>query len=101
MESLNLTYKLIALKIKSKTLKQIYFMSQIFQEHSHCYGKRKKLENENYENLFIFATTPSLSGRGGVVATPHPPTFFTAKIFEKYFHRYRSIWVGKLTVWQS
>ena len=42
MESLDLTYKLIALKIKSKTLDQIYFMSQVFQEHSHCYDKRKK-----------------------------------------------------------
>ena len=42
MESLDFTYKLIALKIKSKTLDQIYFMSQVFQEHSHCYDKRKK-----------------------------------------------------------
>ena len=52
MESLDLTYKLIALKIKSKTLGQIYFMPQVFQENSHCYDKRKK-----YENLFIFAAT--------------------------------------------
>ena len=42
MESLDLTYKLIALKIKSKTLERIFFMSQVFQEHSHCYDKRKK-----------------------------------------------------------
>ena len=41
MESLDLTYKLIALKIKSKTLDQIYFMSQVFQEHSH--DSRKKI----------------------------------------------------------
>ena len=42
MESLDLTYKLIALKIlKSKTLDRIYFMSQVFQEHSHCHDKRK------------------------------------------------------------
>ena len=34
--------KLIALKIKSKTLDRIYFMSQVFQEHSHCHDKRKK-----------------------------------------------------------
>ena len=40
-------------------------MSQVFQEHSHCYDKRKKQENENYENIFIFAATPSLSGRRG------------------------------------
>ena len=42
MESLELTYKLIALKIKSKTLDQIYFMSQVFQEDSYCYDKKKK-----------------------------------------------------------
>ena len=42
MESLDLTYKLIALEIKSKTLERIFFMSQVFQEHSHCYDKRKK-----------------------------------------------------------
>ena len=42
MESLDLTYKLIALQIKSKTLDRIYFMSQVFQEHSHCYDKNKK-----------------------------------------------------------
>ena len=42
MESLDLIYKLIALKIKSKALVRIDFMSQVFQEHSHCYDKRKK-----------------------------------------------------------
>ena len=91
MESLDLTYKLIALKIKSKPLDQIYFMSQVFQEHSHCYNKRKKKENENYKNLYIFAATPSLSGRG-VQPPPHPPTFFMAKMFENVFHRYMGIW---------
>ena len=65
MESLDLTYKLITLKIKSKALDQIYLMSQVFQEHSHCYDKRKKWENENYENFSIFAATPSFSGGGG------------------------------------
>ena len=104
MESLDLTYKLIVLKIKSKTLDRIYFMSQVFQEHSHCYDKRKIHKNENYENLFIFAATPSLSERG-VVATPppHPPTFSTAKIFEIFFSDtlVSGQRVGKLTVWQS
>ena len=55
MENLDLTYKLIALKIKNKTLERIYFMSQVFQEHSNYYDKRGKKENENYENVFIFA----------------------------------------------
>ena len=98
MKSLDLAYKLVDLKIKSKARDQIYFMSQIFQEHSHCYDKRKKYENENYENLFIFAATPSLSGQGGCCnPPPHPhphlPTFFTAKIFQNYFHRYMGIWI--------
>ena len=32
----------------------------------------------------------------GVVATPPPsPTFFTAKIFENFFHRYMGIWAKK------
>ena len=88
MESLDLTYKLIALKIKSKTPDRMYFMSQVFQEHSHCYDKRKKWENEN---LFIFAATPSLSGQGDC-CNPHPLTFSTAKTFEKIFHRYMGIW---------
>ena len=82
MEILDLTYKLIALKIKSKTLGRIYFMSQLFQEQSYCYDKRKKYkENENYENLFIFAATPSLSGRGGLLLPPPPPNFLHGKNF--------------------
>ena len=46
MESLDLTYKLIALKIKSKTLDQIYFMSQVFQElvTVMAKGKNKKMK---------------------------------------------------------
>ena len=90
MESLDLTYKLIALKIKSKTLDQIYFMSQVFQEHSHCYDKRKKIRKLKLQKFIIFAATPSLSGRG--LLQPHPPTFFVAKIFENFFHRYMRIW---------
>ena len=80
MESQDLTYKLIALKIESKTLDRVYFMSQVIQEHSHCYDIREnKNQNENYENLFIFATTPSLSGRGGGLLQPPTPNFFHGK----------------------
>ena len=43
MESLDLTYKLIALKIESKAPDEIYFMTQVFQEHNPCYDKRKKI----------------------------------------------------------
>ena len=42
MESHDLAYKLVDLKIKSIAPAQIYFMSQVFQEHSRCYDKRKK-----------------------------------------------------------
>ena len=42
MESLDLTYKLVDLNVKRKALDQIYFISQVFLEDSHCYDKRKK-----------------------------------------------------------
>ena len=73
MESLDLTYKLIALKIKSKTLDQIYFMSSVFQEHSHCY--------DNY--LFLLPPLPSPDG--GVVATPNPQLFSWQKFLKNFF----------------
>ena len=47
MESLDLIYKLVDLKIKRKAPDQIYFVSQVFQEHSQCYDKKKKHENLN------------------------------------------------------
>ena len=88
MESLDLTYKLFDQRIKSKAPDQFYFMFQVFQKHSHCYNKRKK-NNKNYENLFVFVATPSLSGRGGgggLFQTPSP-NFFQGKSFEIVFHR--------------
>ena len=83
MENLDLTYKLIALKIKRKTLDQIYFMSQVFQEHSHCYDNRNKKENESYKKLSIFAATPSLSGLegGGGGCCNQPPQLFSWQKF--------------------
>ena len=83
MESLDLTYKLLALKIKSKTLDQIYFMSQEFQEHSHCYEKRKKKKMKTTKIYLFFL--PSLTSQdrkgGGVVATLPSPNFFHGKNF--------------------
>ena len=93
MESLNLTYKLIALKIKSKTLDRIYFMSQVFQEHSQkTEGKNKKMKITKIY-LFFLPTLPSQDGGGRIVATPPPPppTLFTAKILENFFHRYMGL----------
>ena len=104
MEKLDLTYILIALKIKSKTLDQIYLMSQVFQEHSHCYDKRKNKKMKTTK-IYLFLLLPLPSQDGGLLhPSPLPPsTFFMAKIFEKFFHRYMGIWtkVGKWTVWQS
>ena len=55
--------------------------------------------------LFILAATPFLSGRGGVVAAPHPPPqlFLRQKNVEFFFI---DTWVsgqrmGKKTKWQS
>ena len=85
MESLDLSNKLIALKIKSKALDRIDFMSQVFQEHSHCYDKRKNKKMKITKiYLFLLPPVPSQDG-GGVVASPHPSTFFTVKTFLKIF----------------
>ena len=80
--------------IKSKTLDQIYFISQVFQEHSHCYDKIKKNKKMKTIKNYLFLLPPLPSQDGGDVATPppHPQTFFIAKIFEKFFHRYMGIW---------
>ena len=84
MESLDLTYKLIALKID-----RIYFMSQVFQEHSHCYDKRKNRKMKTTKiYLFLLPSLPTQDGGGGCCNPPPPPfpqTFSTAKIFEIFF----------------
>ena len=41
MENLDLTFNLVDLMIEGKAPVQIYFISQVFQEYSHCYDKRK------------------------------------------------------------
>ena len=105
MESLDLTNKLIALKIKSKTLDRIYFMSQISQEHNHCYDKRKNKKMKITKiYLFLLPHLPSQDGgRLFQPSSPPPPNFFTAKIFEKFFHRYMGIWkkggqIGRMAI---
>ena len=87
MESLDLTYKLIALKIKSKTLDRIYFMPQVFQEHNHCYDKRKNKKIKTTK-IYLFLLPPLPFQDGGLLQTPTPPPtpiFFTAKTFENFF----------------
>ena len=64
-------------------------------------GKNKK--NENYENLFVFAATPSLSGREGRLLHPPPPNLFHGFLKNFFFidtlvSRQR---VGKLAEWRS
>ena len=52
-------------------------------------GKNKKMKTTKI-NLFLLAPLPSQDG-GFVATPPHPPTFFMAKIFENFFHRYTGI----------
>ena len=67
--------------IKSKTLDQIYFMSQVFQEHSHCYDKRKKNKKMKTIKYCLFLLPPLPSQDGGVCCNPPPPNFFHGKNF--------------------
>ena len=92
MESLDLTYNLIVLKINGKAPVQIYFMSQVFQEHSHCYDKRNYIIRKLKLGKFIHFCCHPFPIRTGVVSIPHvPPTFFTVKFLEIVFHRYMGI----------
>ena len=74
MESLDLTYKLIALKIKSKELDQIHLMSQVFQEHSHCCDKKKN-KKMKITKIYLFLLLPLPSQDGDVVTSPYPQLF--------------------------
>ena len=80
MESLDLNYKLIALKIKSKTLDLIYFMSQVFQEHCRCYEKRKK-KKMLITKIYLILLPPLPTQDLGVVAIPPPSNVFHDKNF--------------------
>ena len=74
MESLDLTYKLVDLKIKSKAPDQIYFMFQVFQKHSNCYDiskKKKKIEIRKIYS-FLLPPLPSQDGGGGLLLSPNP-----------------------------
>ena len=88
MESLDLTYKLVDLKVKVKHLTK----STLCLKYS-----------RNIENLYIFAATPSLSRRGRGCCNPHPPpptpNFFHGNIFLNTWVSAQR--VGKLTEWQS
>ena len=79
MKNLDLTYKLFDLKIKSKAPDQIYFMSQLFQEHSHCYDRQKDKIRKSKLGKFIYFSCHSFPLR-------------TGKFLENTFHRYTGIW---------
>ena len=79
MESLDLTCKLVDLKIKSKALDQIYFYVSSMT-------KGKKYENQNLESLVIllppFPSPDVLGGGGGGLLHPSPsPQLFSRQNF--------------------
>ena len=74
MENLNLAYYLVDLKIKNKAPVEIYFMSRVFQEHSHCYDQRKNKKNE-VRKMYLFLLPPLPSQEVLVVAAPTPQLF--------------------------
>ena len=76
MENLDLTKKLADLHIKSKAPDQIYFMSQVFQEHSHCCDKRKNKKMKIMKIYLVLLPPPGFQDRGVF----HPDLFY-GKIF--------------------
>ena len=105
MESLNLTCKLIALKIKSKTLDRIHFVSSISETILVIVmtkGKNKKMKTTK---IYLFLLPPLPSQDGGRLLQPPPdPQLFSRQKCLKFFST--DTWVsgqrvGKLTVWQS
>ena len=88
MESFDLAYKLIALNIKSKTLNQIYFMSQVFQNIVIVMrkGKNKKMKTTKIY-LFLLPPLPSQDGGGGLLhcSPPTPQRFSWEKFLKKIF----------------
>ena len=86
MESFDLTCKLVDLKIKSKAPDQIYFISQVFQEHRHCYDKvkNKKIKIRKI-CLFLLPLLPSQNGEweggGGLLQPPRTRNFFHGNFF--------------------
>ena len=86
MEKLFLTYYLVDLKNKNKASVEIYFMSRVFQEHSHCYDKRKNKKNE-VRKMYLFLLPPLPSQEVLVVAAPIPKLFSQQNFFEfLFFH---------------
>ena len=84
MENLNLAYYLVDLKIKNKAPVEIYFMSRVFQEHSHCYDKRKNKKNE-VRKIYLFLLPPLPSQEVLVVAAPTPQLFSQQNFLNFFF----------------
>ena len=83
MDSRDLTYKWFDLKIKSKAPDQIYFISQVFQEHIDIVmtkGKNKKIKITKID-LFLLPPFPSQDGGVVTAPPPPPPNFFRGKNF--------------------
>ena len=75
MESLDLTYKLIALKIKVKLLTESTLCLKYFKNIviAMVMTKGKNREIKTTKVYFFFAATPSLLGRRGLLQPPPPP----------------------------
>ena len=83
MENLNLTYYLVDLKIKNKVAVEIYFMSRVFQVHSHCYDKREKIRKAKLGKCIYFCCHPFPLRRCGLL---EPPTQLFSKQNLYFFH---------------
>ena len=98
MESLDLTYKLVDLKVRSKTPDQIYFMSQVLQEHSH-YNDKKKIKKIKIRKTYLFLQPLLPTQDGGLMQHPSPQLCSGDKILiYNWYIRYMGIWTkgGKI-----
>ena len=82
MESLDLTYKLIALKIKSKTLDRIYFMFKYFRKIVIVMTKVKNKKMKTTK-IYLFLLPPLPPQDGG--------HFSRQKFLNFFFHIYMGI----------
>ena len=70
-------------------------MSRVYQEHSHCYDKRKNKINE-VRKMYLFLLPPLSSQEVLVVAAPSPhPQLFSQQNFMNFFFSLIHGYLGK------